>query len=410
LLHHFLILWIWLHQLGYYLSKNIWYGFTITTAMKTINLKYPFYIKATLVSFFIGLLCLLIYTSHNIIFPVYFSLLLAIVLHPPISWLIKKGVPNVLSIIMVIFLSLLLVTTTLYLLISQVGLFAKDLPQLEKNFLLYVDKLNAWLQSHFHVTENFLEQQAQKLGKQNGGDVVAGTLLSITDIISNAVLVPVYTFLILYYRKLLMKFLLDVFDAAHSPCILNVVSDAKKVISSYIVGLVFEMIVVTALNALGLWLVGAKYIFLLAIMAAILNLIPYIGMIIASIIGVLITMSYTTNLTTCVGVVVIFNVVQILDNNFIFPMVVGGKVKVNAIMSIIGVLIGNALGGITGMFLSIPTIAVLKVAFDNIDHLKPWGMLLGDDIPVKYLSWRHIKSIWQHNNKNINPTTPTATE
>ncbi len=376
--------------------------------MKTIHLKYPFYVKATLIAFFIGLLCLFIYTAHGIIFPVYFSLLYAMMLHPIVTWLIRKRIPNVLAIIITIFLSVLLVVGTLYLLITQVGLFAKDIPQLEKNFLLYVDKLNIWLQSHFNVNENFLEQQAQKLGKQNGSDVVAGTLLSITDILSNAVLVPVYAFLMLYYRKLLMKFLLDVFDAAHSPCILNVVNDAKKVVSSYIVGLVFEMIAVTALNAVGLWLVGAKYIFLLAIMAAILNLIPYIGMVIASIIGVLITMSYTTNLTTCIGVVVIFNVVQILDNNFIFPMVVGGKVKVNAIMSIIGVLIGNALGGVTGMFLSIPTIAVLKVAFDNIEHLKPWGMLLGDDIPVKYLSWRNIKSIWHYNNKTS--TTQKAAE
>ena len=65
------------------------------------------------------------------------------------------------------------------------------------------------------------------------------------------------------------------------------------------------------------------------------------------------------------------------------PKVVSSKVKINALISIVGVFIGGALCGISGMFLSIPAIAILKVIFDRVDELKPWAMLLGDDITGK---------------------------
>jgi predicted PurR-regulated permease PerM len=61
------------------------------------------------------------------------------------------------------------------------------------------------------------------------------------------------------------------------------------------------------------------------------------------------------------------------------PYVVSSKVKINALVSIIGVLVGGALAGVSGMFLSIPGIAILKAIFDRVDGLQPWGMMLGDD-------------------------------
>jgi predicted PurR-regulated permease PerM len=59
-------------------------------------------------------------------------------------------------------------------------------------------------------------------------------------------------------------------------------------------------------------------------------------------------------------------------------------VKINALISIIAVLLGGAVWGISGMFLSIPFIGILKIIFDRIDELKPWGKLLGDEIPTRH--------------------------
>lgn len=373
--------------------------------MSTTSTELPFYAKTTFILLMLALLGGFIYILHGILFPVYFGLLFALCLQPLITRLKRFGIPNVFAILLALFFATIIVFGIIYLLFTQVSSFMKDLPQLEKNFEVYIFNINKWLADHFHVKRNFLNQQVALLNT-NSSSLVTTALFSITDILNNLLLIPLYTFLILYYRKLLMKFLLDLCEVDHAPRIFDVLDASKEVISSYILGLLIEMIIVTCLNTFGLWVVGARYVILIAVMAAILNLIPYIGMIIAGIVGVLITMSYTQDISIPIGIIAVLIVVQVLDNNFIFPAIVGGKVKLNSLFSVVGVLLGGVLGGISGMFLSIPTLAILKVSFDKIPHLKPWGMVLGDDIPIKYLSWRHMAKIWKKNHPNAPIITP----
>lgn len=377
----------------------------------------PFYAKATLVILLLSLLGLLVFYLHGIFFPIYFGLLLALVLLPLIMRLRRMGVGNVTAILLCIFLAIIIAASIIYLLVTQTASFMKDFPQLQRNFELYLVNINRWLVIHFHVKPDFLNQQIAGL-KGQSGSFVTTTLFSITDILNNVLLIPLYAFLILYYRKLLMKFLLDLCEIDHATRIFDVIDASKQVISSYILGLMIEMVVVSGLNMLGLYLVGAKYVLLIAVMAAILNLIPYIGMIIAGILGVLITMSYSNDISIALGIIGVLVVVQVLDNNFIFPAIVGGKVKLNSLFSVAGVLLGGLLAGVSGMFLAIPTLAIMKVSFDKIPHLKPWGMVLGDDIPVKYLTWKHIHRMWKKaappvapaNTQTINVTSTAPTE
>jgi predicted PurR-regulated permease PerM len=77
-------------------------------------------------------------------------------------------------------------------------------------------------------------------------------------------------------------------------------------------------------------------------------------------------------------VFLLYSLVQFLDNNIIVPKIVASKVRINEFIAIIAVLIGGALWGIPGMFLSLPLIAILKVIFDRIEPLKPLGFLFGD--------------------------------
>jgi predicted PurR-regulated permease PerM len=80
-------------------------------------------------------------------------------------------------------------------------------------------------------------------------------------------------------------------------------------------------------------------------------------------------------------VLIAYYIIQLIDNHYIIPKIVASKVKINALFAIIIVLAGNALWGIPGMFLSIPMLAIVKLIFDHIEPLKPWGFLLGDTMP-----------------------------
>lgn len=151
-----------------------------------------------------------------------------------------------------------------------------------------------------------------------------------------------------------------------------------------------EMGIVAVLTTVGLMIIGVPYAILLGTITAILNLIPYIGILVAGCISIVVALTNSTEVSVVVGVIVVNAVVQLFDNNFLIPKIVASKVKINALVSIVAVFVGGALAGVIGMFLAIPLSAMLKVIFDRINGLEPWGILMGDDMPKTY-EWGKIK-------------------
>jgi len=168
------------------------------------------------------------------------------------------------------------------------------------------------------------------------------------------------------------------------------------------------MVAVSVLTTIGLYIIGIEYFILLGIITGILNLVPYIGILFAGALSIVVSLSGSTDLSIVLGVVVVNVIVQLIDNNILVPLFVNSKVQINALVSIIGIIVGNILGGITGMFLAIPVIAIIKVIFDRIDTLEPWGYLFGDDLPKTY-EWHKIK-IPSYNYHHTTATADFTTE
>jgi predicted PurR-regulated permease PerM len=179
---------------------------------------------------------------------------------------------------------------------------------------------------------------------------------------------------------MLKRFVVDVFRTSNREHVEDVLRESRGVIQNYMVGLLIEMGIVALINFIGFFAIGIDYPVFLAVFAAVMNLIPYVGMLIASIFCCLVTLTTSETSSDALWTLIVLWIVQFFDNNIIMPQVVGSKVKINALFTIIGVLLGGALAGIPGMFLAIPGIAILKVIFERVDHLRPWGMLLSDDI------------------------------
>jgi predicted PurR-regulated permease PerM len=178
-----------------------------------------------------------------------------------------------------------------------------------------------------------------------------------------------------------MEFIRKLFRLEHHAAVAEVLTNSKKIIQSYLVGLFFEMIIIAVLNSAGLLLLGIDYAIILGITGAILNIIPYIGGLIAIALPMSVAFVTKNSITYPILVFCIYIFIQFIDNHYIIPRIVASRVKINALVSIIVVLIGGALWGIPGMFLSIPLIAILKVVFDHVEPLKPWGYLLGNTVP-----------------------------
>ncbi|MBC7865987.1 MAG: AI-2E family transporter, partial [Gloeobacteraceae cyanobacterium ES-bin-316] len=169
----------------------------------------------------------------------------------------------------------------------------------------------------------------------------------------------------------------------------EVLVETKSAIQSYMVGLLLEALVVAVMNSVALMLLGVDYAILLGVIGALLNMLPYIGGLVAIALPVIIASVTKDGFTTQLGVIGAYLLIQFIDNNFLVPFLVSSRVKINAFFSIVIVLLGGALWGVAGMFLSIPFLAILKIIFDRLPEMRPWGKLLGDTVPTK-----HKGEIW----------------
>jgi predicted PurR-regulated permease PerM len=355
-----------------------------TPGMPT-NQTLPFYVKFSLNLLTIILIGGLIFIGQDILMPLFFAIVLAILLLPVNNRLVKWGIPKVPSMLLSILLALLFIGGVIYFLSSQVAVFVKDLPAIKQHLNDHVHTVQKWVSETFHYSykeQDKAMQEATSGLKDSGGSVVGTTLISAMSALLMVILLPIYTFLIMYYRGLIRKFFMDIFADRHRSSVEEVMQESKTIVQGYMVGLLIEMAIVAALNTTGFLIIGIKYSIFLAVLAAILNMIPYVGMLVATVLCMLITLTTSTQISDILWVAVVLTIVQFIDNNLLMPYVVSSKVRINALVSIIGVLIGGALAGISGMFLSIPGIAIMKAIFDRVQDLKPWGMLMGDDLSM----------------------------
>lgn len=352
--------------------------------MSALTDRAPFYKNLSFNLLTIGLLTLLLYVGQGILVPLLFAVLLASLLLPVTKFLERIGVHRVVSILLSLFLSIIVIGAIIYFLASQIANFLDDLPTIYERLTKLSSLIQKWVTETFNVGIRKQNQYLNGTGlKTNafGATLLGQTVITITQLLSYLVLLPIYTFLILYYKDLIKKFMIDVFKNSSEDEVREVLNESQFVAQGFISGLMIELTIVFALNAIGFLILGIKYALFLALVAALLNIIPYVGMLVANVFCMLITLisNEVMQLSDVLWVAIILIIVQFIDNNFLMPLIVGSKVRINALVTIVGVLIGGALCGIPGMFLAIPGIAVLKVIFDRADGLKPFGMLLGDD-------------------------------
>ncbi|WP_183563968.1 AI-2E family transporter [Mucilaginibacter sp. SP1R1] len=359
--------------------------------------EYPFYLKSTVILFGLILLVYVFSELADVLIPLAFAAFIAILLNPVCNWLQNKKIPKIFSIIIAMFIAAVAIIGLFYFLSTQVIQFGDSLPMLKQKFAEISVTFKQWVAGTFGLAIQ-KQNQMVKDALDNSQSMVGRTLGSVLGTFGLIFVIPVYVFLILFYKTLVLNFFYEVFSEENSKRVAEILKETKIAIQSYIIGLLTETAIVAVLNSTALVLLGVKYGILIGVIGAILNLLPYIGGIIAIALPVLMATVTKDGYSTQLGVIIAYLVIQFIDNNILVPRIVSSKVQINALMSIIVVLLGNMLWGLSGMFLSIPFIAVLKIIFDRIDGLKPYGKLLGDTIPT-----RHKGQIWGRRKKVVLP-------
>ncbi len=337
----------------------------------------------------------ILYIGRDLIIPLVLAALIAIMLNPVVNFFHRR-LNRVLAILSVMFLAGIIFSAVLYFIANQLVHFSEAAPLFEQRFAqLWTDTLN-WIVTRFDLTEtnitDFLMKAQTEIVNQLG-KVIPQTIGTVGGTASMFILLPVYVFMMLLYKPMLIVFIEKLFAKDQQQVVDDILFQTQKLIQSYLVGLLLEIAVITLLNSIGLLIIGIEYAVLLAFVGALLNLIPYLGAIIAMLF--MTTLAFATqSLSAAIWVAALYLFVQAVDNNFLMPKIVGSKVKINAFVSILAVLLGGAIWGIAGMFLAIPLIAIAKVIFDRVDSLQPLGYILGDEMPetnapkLGFKSWK----------------------
>lgn len=282
---------------------------------------------------------------------------------------------------MAIFGVMLFFGAVLYLLFTQVVAFSNEWQTFKEKLTETVSQLSVLIAERFDVSSekqtSFIENAIDNSGTQ-AISLLKITAYSISETVFYLLIIPVYSFLILYYRRMLTNVLYHVFRSEKKAVIREILVETIHAYYNFIKGMLLVYLIVGILNSLGLYIIGIPHPFLFGFIASILTFIPYVGIFISSLLPITVSWITFNSIWYPIGVIMVFSIVQILEAYIIFPYAVGSRLKINTLIIILVIIIGGILWGPAGMILFIPFISIAKLIADRTASLKTLSLLLGN--------------------------------
>lgn len=329
----------------------------------------------------IVLTCLILYFGKTLFIPLSFSLLISFILYPVCKWMEKKGINKAIAIIIAIVAVLIIVGTIFYLLLTQFIEFLNDWQLLKIKLLDTINSISTSIYERFNIS---IEKQLEFIKNilNNSGSETFSLLqnfaYSLSESIFTLLIIPVFSALILYHRQMLSNALYALFPLENKKIIHEILIETIHEYYNFIKGMLLVYLIVGLLNSIGLLIIGVPNPFLFGFIASILTFIPYVGIMISSLLPIAVSWITYNSIWYPVGVVIVFSIVQLLEAYIIFPFAVGSRLKINTLVIITMVIAGGILWGAAGMILFIPFISIIKLIADRTTSFKTLSVLLGD--------------------------------
>ena len=360
--------------------------------------KYPYILRLAAILLSLVLIVMILFYLKVVLVPLLFSIILAIMLYPVCQRLEKWGASRGISSFATVFAGTLVLGFLTYVLFVQLSNFATQIPELTSRVSVLIDQLRDFLAQKFSVNKTVMGTKIKdELGdlEQRGGAMLTQSLGTVSALLINAFLIPLYIFFLLYYRHFFIEFFYKVFRDSDKELIDETMLKINDVIKGYLFGQFLDIVIIGIINSLALYLIGIGYPIVLGFSISLFCIIPYIGMIVGSLVALITAFATTSTGWQPLTAFSVLWVIHIIDSNLIAPMVIGSRVSINPLMGIFMLFLFGELWGLPGLFLAFPLTAILKVIFDTVPALKPYGFILGE--PEKYHlkrhSMMHIKSL-----------------
>jgi predicted PurR-regulated permease PerM len=192
-------------------------------------------------------------------------------------------------------------------------------------------------------------------------------------------LIPVYSVLILYYRRQWMNIVYRIFPDQKKESLQEIISMTINTYYNFIKGMALVYLIVGILNSIGLLVLGIPHAILFGFIASVLTFIPYVGIMAGSLLPIAVAWITYDSIWYPLGIVGVFAFVQYLEANVIFPLAVSNRLNVNTLVMLVAVFAGSILWGLAGMILFVPFVGIAKLIADHNPEWKTLSMVLGNE-------------------------------
>ncbi len=331
----------------------------------------------------------ILYIGRALFIPLSFGLLIALILYPLCNWLEKHKWPRSLAIFFLLMLVTILFIGLVWLLIWQFNYLKNDIPFLAEKLRVAWQQLQQWFNDNigvaFSLETDWLENATQNPGG-NMRSFINATFKGLGSFLFALFIIPVFSALFLYHRQQFVQFLKSLFPEKYHQRLHHILHETSYAYYKYIIGLIKVYFIVGALNSIGLLALGIEHAILFGMLSAFMTMIPYVGIIISSLLPITVAWLTKDSLFYPLGVIAVFAFVQYLENIVIFPKVVGRQLNVSTLVILVALIAGGIIWGLSGMILFMPFVAILKIISDDIEELKPLNILLSRSEKSKKLS------------------------
>lgn len=326
-----------------------------------------------------AIVILLLYFGRTLFVPMFYGLFIAIVLYPICRWLERHGFSKSMAITTGLLIVLLLFAALAWLLMLQFSTFRHDLPELMTKLEPSLVEFQNWLVANFNfsiASQNDWWQNTSENLTGNSSGMMADIFDKTVSGLFSLFIIPVFAALFLYNRKDFVLFLEKLTGADHKERLHRILNETILTYFHFVKGMVFVYLIVGVLNSIGLLALGIKHAILFGFLTAIMTIIPYIGIFISALLPITIAWITKDSIWYPLGVVGVFVLVQYLEANVIFPRVVATQLNVSTWATLVAIIAGGILWGVSGMILFIPFLGMLKLVTDNVPEWEAVNVLI----------------------------------
>jgi predicted PurR-regulated permease PerM len=301
--------------------------------------------------------------------PFIVAMIVSYVLNPVVNMLNWRKVPRTAAVLLIY---AVFITSLTVILMNFIPIFIRQLNELNEHLPQVTMKAQNWLQN-FHDSEvlpdsvregirESLKKIEQSITKSIA--VFISRIDSTINVIFMILTVPFLAFYMLKDIQLIERTALAIVPSSRRKQVVKLFVDIDRALGNYIRGQLIVCVIVGVLAYIGYWIIGLPYPILFASVAAVFNIIPYIGPYFGAAPAIL--MGATISMRMVLFVIVVNWIVQTVESNFISPQIVGKTLHIHPLMIIFALLAGGYLAGIIGLILAVPFIAVAKVILQHV--------------------------------------------